>query len=285
MRHDRFTPLGAKVVICGTSNAGKSTVAKHLRICHGVPYSPTEREFFKGVIFSNSIDALITVIGSIRRMNLKLSAGSDVNAETICSFSAFRTMHICQLPRNISDAMLGFSKDPQVKRVISQLRRSDFNDSGLYFLRSIAQIASPDYIPSDEDILHCHTETRQISETRLSIGSIIYKLIDTPMCPGGSDTRENWQSSFEDVTVLILVFALSDYDRMRDDDTSVNRLVEAFMLFELICSSPLVKNSGIILFLNKMDLFREKLPHSRLDAHFPEYTGGTDVTQAAKYIL
>ncbi|KAH8797307.1 guanine nucleotide binding protein, alpha subunit, partial [Flagelloscypha sp. PMI_526] len=268
----------AKVVICGTSNAGKSTVAKYLRIFHGGSYSATEREYFKRIIFFDSIDALIIVIGLIRRMNLHLSPDSDVSAETICSLSALRTMHIYRLPK--MDPMRCWGS----RKILRSSRRSDFNGSGLYFLRSIARITSPEYVPTDEDILHCHTETRQITETQVSMGSLIYKLVDTPTCPGGSDTRANWQSSFEGVTVLILVFALSDYDRMRDDDISVNRLVEAFTLFESICSSLSVKNSSIILFLNKMDLFREKLLHSRLDAHFPEYTGGKDVVEAAKYI-
>lgn len=39
------------------------------------------------------------------------------------------------------------------------------------------------------------------------------------------------------------------------------------------------------LFLNKIDLFKVKLPKVPLDKYFPEYTGGSDVNKAAKYIL
>ena len=39
------------------------------------------------------------------------------------------------------------------------------------------------------------------------------------------------------------------------------------------------------LFLNKIDLFKVKLPKVPLEKYFPEYTGGADVNKAAKYIL
>jgi len=41
----------------------------------------------------------------------------------------------------------------------------------------------------------------------------------------------------------------------------------------------------MILFLNKVDVFKRKLSKSPLEIHFPEYTGGQDINKAAKYIL
>lgn len=43
--------------------------------------------------------------------------------------------------------------------------------------------------------------------------------------------------------------------------------------------------TSIILFLNKVDLFRQKLPRSPLSNYFPDYSGGNDVNRAAKYLL
>jgi hypothetical protein len=40
-----------------------------------------------------------------------------------------------------------------------------------------------------------------------------------------------------------------------------------------------------ILFLNKIDLFSEKLPRSPLGDYFPDYTGGADYNAACEYLL
>jgi guanine nucleotide-binding protein G(i) subunit alpha len=40
-----------------------------------------------------------------------------------------------------------------------------------------------------------------------------------------------------------------------------------------------------ILFLNKIDLFAEKLPRSPLGEYFPDYTGGANYEAACDYLL
>jgi guanine nucleotide-binding protein subunit alpha len=40
-----------------------------------------------------------------------------------------------------------------------------------------------------------------------------------------------------------------------------------------------------MLFLNKVDIFKAKIPLSPLENYFPDYGGGDDPNKAAKYIL
>lgn len=59
---------------------------------------------------------------------------------------------------------------------------------------------------------------------------------------------------------------------------------EALILFESIMSLTWFKRSSIILFLNKIDLFKEKLAEKPVRDYFPDYTGGNeDYNAAAKY--
>ena len=60
---------------------------------------------------------------------------------------------------------------------------------------------------------------------------------------------------------------------------------EALTLFDSICNSRWFVKTSIILFLNKIDLFAEKLPHSPLSDYFPDYTGGNDYEAACDYLL
>lgn len=56
---------------------------------------------------------------------------------------------------------------------------------------------------------------------------------------------------------------------------------EALMLFESVLSLPWFRKSSIILFLNKMDLFQEKLAKNPIREYFPDYSGADDDVDAA----
>ena len=78
---------------------------------------------------------------------------------------------------------------------------------------------------------------------------------------------------------------------------------ESLALFELVINSWWFLQTSIILFLNKIDVFKVKLPkvlfylvpfstHAfltstevPLEKYFPEYTGGADINKAVKFIL
>ena len=51
------------------------------------------------------------------------------------------------------------------------------------------------------------------------------------------------------------------------------RMMESMKLFDSICNNKWFVDTSIILFLNKKDLFAEKIRHSPLSVCFPEYKG------------
>lgn len=59
---------------------------------------------------------------------------------------------------------------------------------------------------------------------------------------------------------------------------------EALMLFESIANSKYFEKSALILFLNKIDLFREKVisDASPIRAHFPDYQGADRDVEAGQ---
>lgn len=60
---------------------------------------------------------------------------------------------------------------------------------------------------------------------------------------------------------------------------------ESLVLFESVINSRWFLRTSVILFLNKIDVFKAKLPKTPLENYFPEYSGGPDINKAAKYIL
>jgi len=56
-------------------------------------------------------------------------------------------------------------------------------------------------------------------------------------------------------------------------DVLQNRMMESMKLFDSICNNKWFTDTSMILFLNKKDLFEEKIKKSPLNVCFPEYTG------------
>ena len=55
--------------------------------------------------------------------------------------------------------------------------------------------------------------------------------------------------------------------------TLKNRMMESMKLFDSICNNKWFTDTSIILFLNKKDLFEEKIKKSPLTICFPEFQG------------
>ena len=68
------------------------------------------------------------------------------------------------------------------------------------------------------------------------------------------------------------------------EDETTNRMHESTRLFDSIANNKWFVDTSIILFLNKKDLFEEKIKKSPLTIAFPEYTGANTFTEASSYI-
>lgn len=90
---------------------------------------------------------------------------------------------------------------------------------------------------------------------------------------GQRSERRKWIHCFENVTSIIFLAVLSEYDMLLFE-TSENRMEESKALFKTIITYPWFQNSSIILFMNKKDIYEEKILTSHIVDYFPEYDGG-----------
>jgi len=101
---------------------------------------------------------------------------------------------------------------------------------------------------------------------------------------GQRNERKKWIHCFQGVTAVIFCVALSEYDQTLYEDESQNRMTESLLLFDEICNSRWFTDTSIILFLNKTDLFKEKILKVNLNICFPEYDGGCNYEHATSFI-
>jgi GTPase SAR1 family protein len=146
--------------------------------------------------------------------------------------------------------------DPGI--LLAWKRRAEFHivESVKYYFNEIDRIMLDDYIATQQDMLLARVRTSGIVTEKYVIDGKNFEMYDVG---GQRNERKKWIHCFEDVTAVIFVAALSEYDQVLFEDTSTNRMVEAIQLFDEICNNKYFMKSNMILFLNKKDLFEEKI--------------------------
>ncbi|KAF8718535.1 hypothetical protein AX14_011803 [Amanita brunnescens Koide BX004] len=269
-----------KMLLLGAGESGKSTVLKQMKLIHHGGYNEQERESYKEIIFSNTIQSMRAILEALSQLDLQLNPQNDARRATILALPPQIESDV--LPPDVADAVRSLWRDHAVKEAVRRSREFQLNDSAVYYFNAIDRMSSPGYTPTDQDILRSRVKTTGITETTFKVGELTYRLFDVG---GQRSERKKWIHCFENVTALVFLVSLSEYDQMLYEDESVNRMQEALTLFDSICNSRWFVKTSIILFLNKIDLFAEKLPVSPLSDYFQDYTGGNNYDAACDYLL
>ncbi|CAN0165505.1 unnamed protein product, partial [Ectocarpus fasciculatus] len=137
-------------------------------------------------------------------------------------------------------------------------RRAEYQivESVKYFFNEMERIKQEDFIATQQDVLYSRVRTSGIVTERYEIDGSTFEMYDVG---GQRNERKKWIHCFDNVTAVIFVAALSEYDQCLFEDASTNRMTEAMDLFNEICNNRFFSESSMILFLNKKDLFAEKI--------------------------
>ena len=251
-----------------------------MRIIHSSGFQEDERVQIKAVIYSNVVIAFRVLLEIMQDERLdfadeKLRAYADVieDAEAdVDANQAFRDMRV-------KDAMMGMWRDPGVQQAVAKSHEFALNDNLAFYFNGINRMFDPNWIPDDQDMLHARLRTTGITETLFELKELTFRMMDVG---GQRSERKKWIHCFEGVQCLLFMAALSGYDQCLVEDVNANQMHEAFMLFESLVNGEWFKDKPIILFLNKIDIFKEKLAASPIRRHFPDYHGKDTDEEAAK---
>ncbi|KAI9520567.1 Guanine nucleotide-binding protein subunit alpha-11 [Dissostichus eleginoides] len=150
------------------------------------------------------------------------------------------------------------------------------------YLSDLDRIAEPCYLPTQQDVLRVRIPTTGIIEYPFDLQSIIFRMVDVG---GQRSERRKWIHCFENVTSIMFLVALSEYDQVLVESDNENRMEESKALFRTIITYPWFQNSSVILFLNKKDLLEEKIMYSHLVDYFPEFDGPQRDAQAGREFI
>ncbi|XP_022185821.1 G protein alpha q subunit isoform X1 [Nilaparvata lugens] len=257
-----------KLLLLGTGESGKSTFIKQMRIIHGSGYSDEDKRGFIKLVYQNIFMAMQSMIRAMDLLKIQYADSSCIEkAESIRSVD-FETVTTFESP--YVEAIKDLWADAGIQECYDRRREYQLTDSAKYYLMEIDRVAAPNYLPTEQDILRVRVPTTGIIEYPFDLEEIRFRMVDVG---GQRSERRKWIHCFENVTSIIFLVALSEYDQILFESENENRMEESKALFKTIITYPWFQHSSVILFLNKKDLLEEKIMYSHLVDYFPEYDG------------
>jgi len=149
-----------------------------------------------------------------------------------------------------------------------------------YFFQNAIRIAAEDFQPTPEDIFRAKLKTTGISEITFTTEGVEITIVDVG---GQRSERRKWLHCFDDVTSVIYLAALDEYNMRLEEDNDTNRLEESLRLFGEMTASQFFQPASWILFLNKSDIFKDKIGKWPLTNYF-EDCSVSDYDQSVDFI-
>jgi len=270
-----------KLLLLGTGESGKSTFIKQMRIINGAGYNDDDKRGFIKLIFQNTYMGMTTMLKAMGTLNISYGSDTTKGYGEIVGEMDYEQVTTLEEPQ--TTYLLELWADPGLKECYDRRREYQLTDSTKYYLDDLARLADPDYLPTEQDILRARVPTTGILEYPFDLDGIIFRMVDVG---GQRSERRKWIHCFENVTSIIFLVALSEYDQILFESDNENRLEESLLLFKTIITYPWFQNSSIIIFLNKKDLLEEKIMKSHIGDYFPEFDGPQqDHVAAREFIL
>ncbi|XP_054164965.1 guanine nucleotide-binding protein subunit alpha-14-like [Oppia nitens] len=277
-----------KLLLLGTGESGKSTFVKQMRIIHNRDYNELEKRGFIDYVYHNIIVAIQTIINAMSDLDIKYDNDINVmNANYLMTINVdYNSNRVSKLSPEVVKAIRELWLDFGIQTCYNRKNEYQLSDSAKYYFDSVDRLSSPDYIPTREDILRVRIPTTGINEYTFDLNVVRFRVVDVG---GQRSERRKWIHCFESVTSIIFLAALNEYDQTLyecQQNCVQNRMEESQKLFQVIITCEYFFKSSVILFLNKKDLFEEKIQYSHLVDYFPEYDGPVKNAQTAgEFIL
>nr|BAB79200.1 G protein alpha subunit x class [Halocynthia roretzi]BAB79201.1 G protein alpha subunit x class [Halocynthia roretzi] len=195
-----------KLLVLGTSESGKSTFLKQMRIIHGTGYTADEKRSFIGLICQNVHTSMKILLQSMKNLNIEYDLEENSNIAMALDDGE---RDESRLPKSLALDFMKLWNDGGIQQCYARRNEFQLSDSTLYFMSNLDQISEEDYIPSLQDILRSRMPTTGIREYQFTIGNFVFGIVDVG---GQKSERRKWIHCFENVTSIIFLARLSEYD-------------------------------------------------------------------------
>jgi GTPase SAR1 family protein len=269
-----------KMLLLGPGESGKSTVFKQMKIIQdNGGFSQDELLGFKHVIHSNCLSQMRALIQAAAHLQMQFRSE---NAFRAAQYLLTLPQHGANWSREIASMIKVLWFDQGIRDTYGMRgKRFQLNDTADYFFDNIDRFMDDYFVPTEADVLRCRVRSTGIEEAQFLFDGLTFTMVDVG---GQRSERRKWIHCFDNVTAVLYCGSLSCYDLVLREDNTQNRMAEAILLFDEVSNSAYFRTRSIILFLNKTDLFAQKILVSDLRQLFPEYNGGANYEAGCTFI-
>jgi len=269
-----------RVLVLGTAGCGKSTFAKQLKILYTDGFNAEERSNFKNFLIQNLLLGAKTLAAIAEESGSELL--TDKKLTKTAKFFKDLNPYATPLDQNLVDKIhLLWDNQPIQDAFLSTARKCEFTESLRYAIANLDRISKDDWQPTNDDVLHIRQRTTGIVETHFQVEKYQWTLIDV----GGQKVeRRKWIHSQQNLTAVIFFAALDEYD-VQNEEAGKFGIDESLDVWaDTINTETFSSGLPIFLFLNKSDIFEDKIKHVPLKKTWKKYKGGADFDAAVEWI-
>ncbi|KAI8899857.1 guanine nucleotide binding protein, alpha subunit [Globomyces pollinis-pini] len=249
-----------RLLLLGSSDSGKSTFLKQLKILHGKGFTPEELQTGKE-------NALYNVLDAIEKALESSSPEWISQFQQILQFKE-QNSSCTYFPDDIIQMIVKFYQNEELQKKVQDL--PNIPQTTTHFLEHISKIGQASYIMTNKDMLLLRTVTTCIQDMPFTTKDGPIHIIDVS---GLKHHRKQWIPYFSNVLSIIFLVSLPSYNETMAEDPSMNRLQDSLNLFDYIVNHPMLTKPSIIVFFNKKDVFEQIILKYPLKDRFPGYNG------------
>ncbi|KAJ8542161.1 hypothetical protein K7X08_017027 [Anisodus acutangulus] len=288
-----------KLLLLGAGDSGKSTIFKQIKLLFQTGFDEAELKNYIPVIHANVYQTIkILHDGSkelaqneLEASKYLLSADNKEIGEKLSEIGG--RLDYPHLTKDLVQDIEALWKDPAIQETLLRGNELQVPDCAHYFMENLQRFSDIHYVPIKEDVLFARIRTSGVVEIQFSpVGENkksgeVYRLFDVG---GQRNERRKWIHLFEGVTAVIFCAAISEYDQTLFEDERKNRMMETKELFEWVLKQPCFEKTSFMLFLNKFDIFEQKVLKVPLNAcewfkdYQPVSTGKQEIEHAYEFV-
>ncbi|KAJ7624459.1 G-protein alpha subunit-domain-containing protein [Roridomyces roridus] len=279
---DTTAELKAKVLLLGNGESGKSTLLKQMRMIYNLPFSSSEIEHWRQIIFDNMTRGMHYIMEELIDRGLEVPIAHRLEAALMEELYDIGEDEPFQM--DYVNAFHTLWNVPVIRAAVQDaMGECAFPENLAYFSAMVNELrASQLYAPTMDDIMHLRIRTVGITETTFRVDGMETAVFDVG---GAKSERRKWIHVFDDVTIIILTVGLTGYNRCLIEDRDANQMQDSMAIWDALCHSKWFKpNTAMVLCFTKNDLFEEQVMTSDIIDFFPDFNGPRrDAAAGRKY--
>ena len=140
-----------------------------------------------------------------------------------------------------------------------------------YFFEKIDDLADPDYVPTDEDVLRARIRSIGVEAITFDIEGASTTFYDVG---GQKNERSKWDNVTDKVGGVVFCVSFAEYDKPMFEEPETLRIHDALEIFKDLTHRSQFAQSPFFLIANKIDIFNKKITETDTFTQvFPDYTG------------